>query len=102
MCLGPSRWLDNGPAPKLRSTLRPVLGISGEPTLTRVYRFERKSAQHEVGHLDRMAAIDHRLAATPGLFVTGSGFRGVGIPDCVADARATARTVAEQLKEQPQ
>jgi len=79
------------------TALRPVLGIRGEPSFTRVYRFERKSAQHEVGHLDRMAAIERRLESTPGLFVTGSGFRGVGIPDCVADARATARKVSEWL-----
>jgi protoporphyrinogen/coproporphyrinogen III oxidase len=79
------------------AALRPLLGISGEPLLTRVYRFARASAQHEVGHLDRMAAIDRALAARPGLYVTGSGFRGVGIPDCVADARATARKVSECL-----
>ena len=79
------------------SALRPLLGISGEPLLTRVYRFERASAQHEVGHVVRMAAIDRALAARPGLYVTGSGFRGVGIPDCVADARATARKVSECL-----
>jgi len=79
------------------SALRALLGITGEPLLTRVYRFERASAQHEVGHMDRMAAIDRALAARPGLFVTGSGFRGVGIPDCVADARATARKVSECL-----
>jgi len=77
--------------------LRPLLGISADPSFTRVYRFERKSAQHEVGHLDRMAAIDRRLESIPGLFLTGSGFRGVGIPDCVADARATARKVATCL-----
>jgi oxygen-dependent protoporphyrinogen oxidase len=77
--------------------LGPLLGITGTPRLTRVYRFERKSAQHNVGHLERMAAIEKRLDATPGLFVTGSGFRGVGIPDCVADARATARRVSECL-----
>ncbi|HVZ22917.1 MAG TPA: protoporphyrinogen oxidase [Vicinamibacterales bacterium] len=79
------------------AALRPLLGITGEPILSRVYRFDRKSAQHEVGHLDRMAAIDRRLAAHPDLYVTGSGFRGVGIPDCVADARATARKVSECL-----
>lgn len=79
------------------SALTPLLGISGEPLLTRVYRFERASAQHEVGHLDRMAAIDRALAAHPNLYITGSGFRGVGIPDCVADARATARKVSECL-----
>jgi oxygen-dependent protoporphyrinogen oxidase len=79
------------------SALRPLLGITGEPLLTRVYRFERANAQHEVGHLDRMAAIERALAARPGVYVTGSGFRGVGIPDCVADARATARKVSECL-----
>jgi oxygen-dependent protoporphyrinogen oxidase len=78
--------------------LRPLLGITGEPQLARVYRWERANAQHDVGHLERVAAIDRRLAAQPGLFLTGSGFRGVGIPDCVADARATARTALEGFK----
>ena len=78
--------------------LAPLLGISGAPLLTRVYRWERASAQHEVGHLDRMAGIDAALARHPGLFVTGSGFRGVGIPDCVADARATAGQVIKWLR----
>lgn len=72
------------------SELSSLLDISGEPLFSRVYRWPRASAQHEVGHLDRMAAIDRRLAAFPGLYVTGSGFRGTGIPDCVADGRATA------------
>lgn len=78
--------------------LGPLLGIRGEPLFTRVYRWERANAQHEVGHLDRVAAIDRALARHPGLFVTGSGFRGVGIPDCVADGRATARAVEEWIK----
>jgi oxygen-dependent protoporphyrinogen oxidase len=80
--------------------LRPVLGIAGEPLLTRVYRFDRASAQHDVGHLDRVAAIDHALARHGGLFITGSGFRGVGIPDCIADGRRTAVQVAEWLRSQ--
>ena len=58
---------------------------------TRVYRWERANAQHEVGHLDAWRRSTARWRAIPGLFVTGSGFRGVGIPDCVADARRTAR-----------
>lgn len=83
------------------SALRPLLGITGEPLLTRVYRFERASAQHEVGHLARVEAIDRALTHRPGLFMTGSGLRGVGIPDCVADARATARKVSEWLARTP-
>ena len=81
------------------AALTPLLGITGEPLLTRVYRFERASAQHEVGHLARIEAIDRALARHPGLFVTGSGFRGVGIPDCIADGRATARKISQWLQE---
>jgi oxygen-dependent protoporphyrinogen oxidase len=81
------------------AALTPLLGITAEPLFTRVYRFDRGNAQHEVGHLARMAAIDRGLARHPGLFLTGSGFRGVGIPDCVADARATAKQVAAWLQQ---
>jgi oxygen-dependent protoporphyrinogen oxidase len=53
----------------------------------------RRQCAHEVGHLDRLQAIECALTRHPGLFITGSGFRGVGIPDCVADARQTARAI---------
>jgi protoporphyrinogen/coproporphyrinogen III oxidase len=75
--------------------LTPVIGIRGAPLFTRVYRFPRANAQHEVGHLARLDAIGRALARHPGLFVTGSGFRVTGIPDGVADGRATARAAAD-------
>ena len=79
------------------AAMRTLLGIRGEPLLSRVYRWERANAQHEVGHLARVAAIDAALTRHPGLFVTGSGFRGTGIPDCVADGRAIAAQVTKWL-----
>jgi oxygen-dependent protoporphyrinogen oxidase len=75
------------------AALRPILQISGDPLFTRMYRWHRSNAQHEVGHLARMQSIEQALTRHPGIFVTGSGFRGVGIPDCVADARRTADTI---------
>ncbi len=83
------------------AAIRPVLGIRGDPLFTRVYRFDRASAQHEVGHLERVKAIDRLLSAHAGLFLTGSGLRSVGIPDCIADARATAIRVVEWLNSTP-
>jgi oxygen-dependent protoporphyrinogen oxidase len=71
--------------------LRPVLGIEGAPELTRVYRWRQAGAQHVVGQVERLAALRMRLSRHPGLFVAGSGFGSVGIPDCVADARRVAR-----------
>lgn len=74
-----------------------MLGIATPPRFVRLYRWERANAQHEVGHIERMAAIDRLLASHPGLHVTGSGFRGVGIPDCIADARKTAGRAVETV-----
>jgi oxygen-dependent protoporphyrinogen oxidase len=82
--------------------LKPLLGISGEPRFWHVYRWERANPQHEVGHLARLQTLERVLERHPGLFVTGSGFRGVGIPDCIADGRRTAARVGDWLRaEQP-
>lgn len=77
-----------------REELTRLLGISGDPVLTHLTRWTRQSPQYEVGHLQRVAAIDQHLASIPGLFVTGSGFRAIGIPDCIADGRETAARAA--------
>jgi protoporphyrinogen oxidase len=45
-----------------------------------------------------VAAIEQRLKALPGLFLAGSSFRAIGIPDVIADGRATGSTVAGFLK----
>jgi len=74
-----------------------LLDIHGDPLFTRLFRFPRGSPQYEVGHLRRVAAIEERLASLPGLFLTGSGFRAIGIPDCIADGRAVAARAAEWL-----
>ena len=78
----------------VRADLSAVLGITEAPLLTRVYRWPSGGAQHIVGHLSRVETIERRLAAHGGLFVAGSGFRSVGIPDCVADARRVAEEAA--------
>ena len=78
-----------------RQALSEILRITGDPVFRpRLYRWTRGSPQFEVGHLDRVAAIEARLASVPGLFVTGSGFRAIGIPDCIQDGRDTAAKAA--------
>jgi oxygen-dependent protoporphyrinogen oxidase len=81
-----------------REELTGILDINGDPLVTRLYRFDRQSPQYTVGHLDRVAAIEQRIAALPGLYVAGSGFRAIGIPDCIADARATAGRATDYLR----
>jgi oxygen-dependent protoporphyrinogen oxidase len=79
---------------RVHGELAPVLGLGARPVLERVYRWPSGTPQMEVGHQARVAELEARLGAHPGLFLTGSGLRGAGIPDCVADARAIASRVA--------
>ena len=77
-----------------QDALAKTLNIEGDPVVTRLYRFPRQSPQYEVGHLQRVASIEQQLASVPGLFLAGSGFRAIGIPDCIADGRETAARAA--------
>ena len=84
---------DGGLVSLVRAELRAVMGVTEVPVLARVYRWPRAMPQYLVGHLERLAAIDERLARWPGLFLTGAGYRGVGVPDCIRDGLDTAERV---------
>ena len=81
-----------------RDEMSDLLQISGPPLFSRLRRWTRQSPQYEVGHLQRLAKIDQRMAGIPGLFTTGSGFRAIGIPDCITDGRETAALAAAFVK----
>jgi oxygen-dependent protoporphyrinogen oxidase len=89
--------VDDALAARTHVDLAPILGLSAAPLLARVHRWIAASPQYDVGHLARIGRIDARLAETPGLFLTGSAYRGVGMPDVIADARATADRVCDWL-----
>jgi protoporphyrinogen/coproporphyrinogen III oxidase len=73
--------------------LSAILGMSTAPRLARVYRWERVNPQYLVGHVDRVDAMEKMLAPYPGLFLTGSAYRGVGVPDCIYQGAQTAERV---------
>ncbi len=77
----------------VRRDLDAAMGIRAAPTLARVFRWRNAGAQHTVGHLSAVEEIDGRLRAAGDLHVAGSGFRAVGIPDCIADARRVAAAI---------
>jgi oxygen-dependent protoporphyrinogen oxidase len=75
-----------------RLALAPILGPMPEPEITVVRRWPRSLPQYAVGHLERMAQLDQRVARLPGLYLLGNAYRGVGLPDLIRDSRAAART----------
>ena len=74
---------------------KPLLGLRGAPVLSRVFRWPQATPQMDVGHAARMAWIDAQAEARRGLYLSGAGLHGTGIPDMVADgARQAARAAA--------
>jgi oxygen-dependent protoporphyrinogen oxidase len=88
------RESDSALASLVQQEMAGPLGISGIPTLARVYRWPSATPQMEVGHLALMADLDRELARIPGLYLTGSGLRGTGIPDTIGDATRVALQAA--------
>ena len=75
--------------------LTPLLGLRGEPSFRRVCRWPAATPQMELGHRDRLARIEQELRGRPGLYLTGAGLRGTGMPDTIADAAAAAGAAAD-------
>jgi oxygen-dependent protoporphyrinogen oxidase len=73
--------------------LRTLLGPLPEPdaALTAVRRWPRSLPQYAVGHLDRMAELDTRIATLGNLTLLGNAYRGVGLPDLIHNARESVR-----------
>ena len=79
-----------------RMELARVLGPLPEPQVTVVRRWPRSLPQYAVGHLERMKELGRRVERLNGLVLLGNGYRGVGLPDLVRDARVAARQVADE------
>ncbi len=77
--------------------LKDVLGLDIEPSLTRVYRWDRGMPQYNMGHLDRVDQIDAELDRLPGLELAGNFLRGVGIPDCIVSGETAAANLIAGL-----
>lgn len=81
----------------VRAELLDLVGLEGEPVLTRVVRWPTAIPQYELGHRERVAAVTQALEAWPGLFIGGNVLHGVAVNDCARTARQVAEAVARQL-----
>lgn len=74
--------------------LEKTMGVRSDPDFVRIYRWERAIPQYLVGHAAGLGEIEKRMAALPGLFLTGNAYRGVSLNDCVANGyRVAARVI---------
>jgi oxygen-dependent protoporphyrinogen oxidase len=79
----------------VRAQLRELLGIGEPPLFHRIHRWWQANPQYDVGHLALVERV--RRGLPDGIYVTGSPYLGVGLPDCVRQAKETAQRVLEAL-----
>ncbi|MEO8606444.1 MAG: protoporphyrinogen oxidase [Chloroflexota bacterium] len=81
----------------VRDEVRSLLQISAPPLFHKIFRWPDGYPQYDLGHLERVAAIESALP--PGIFVAGSSYRGIGVPDCIKQGQAAAQQVISALLE---
>ena len=90
---------DDNVLARVAHDLELVCGITSAPTAHRITRWKRAVPILEPGHLELIATIEASLAREGPLMVTGAGYRGAGIPDCISGGIRTAAAMAERLRE---
>ncbi|KOU06680.1 protoporphyrinogen oxidase [Streptomyces sp. NRRL F-5755] len=74
-----------------------AVGLAVRPVAQQVTRWDGGLPQYPVGHLERVARIRTEAGKLPGLRVCGALYDGVGIPACIASARAAADDILDTL-----
>jgi protoporphyrinogen/coproporphyrinogen III oxidase len=82
---------------RVRDELATICGVTAEPGFVEVNRWMRAMPQYTLGHLERLIQIEAALSRYGGLILTGAGYRGVGIPDCIRDGAMAAERVVRYL-----
>jgi oxygen-dependent protoporphyrinogen oxidase len=88
---------DEAIAAESLNQLMRILGPLPQPdlALTLVRRWPRSLPQYEVGHIERIQALDARIAALGNISLLGNAYRGVGMPDLIHDSLAAVKALAE-------
>ncbi|MBL0387290.1 protoporphyrinogen oxidase [Tumebacillus sp. ITR2] len=83
---------------KVRKDLFDTMKVEAEPLFSRITRWRKAMPQYTVGHLDRVKTfVEESRKELPGIYFAGSGFYGLGIPDCIAQGLNTAEEVIQEI-----
>jgi len=81
----------------VRQDLKRAMGIALAPHFTRVIRHRLGIPQYTLGHPERLAKVEERVQAHPGLWICGNSYRGISINACVEEAPKIAEAALSHL-----
>ncbi|UOQ86598.1 protoporphyrinogen oxidase [Gracilibacillus salinarum] len=77
-----------------------IMKIDGDPIFSVVSRWKDAMPQYSIGHKQVVERLESGLAnELPGVFVAGSPYRGIGIPDCIDQGEAAVENILSFLAE---
>jgi oxygen-dependent protoporphyrinogen oxidase len=82
---------------QVRQELREIMGVTEEPLFCEVYSYKKGNVQYQVHHPRRVSEIEKDLIDFKGLYLAGSAYKGIGIPDCVKNGTENAEAALEFL-----
>ena len=80
-----------------REELSDLIGLTGNPVVTRVVHWKQAMPQYHVGHGDRVRIIDEDIDGVPGLSYLSNALHGVGIAPVIQQADHIAREVVSRF-----
>ncbi|MEH7381631.1 protoporphyrinogen oxidase [Bacillus sp. JJ1533] len=79
--------------------LNKTMNITDQPEFSIVTRWKDAMPQYTVGHKDRVEHVKNNVEEhLPGVFLAGSSYEGLGLPDCIDQGEKAVTNVLEYLK----
>ncbi|MCR2821065.1 protoporphyrinogen oxidase [Lederbergia panacisoli] len=79
--------------------LKETMNIEAKPQFTIITRWEKAMPQYTVGHKERIEEMKKNLQEDmPGVFMAGSSFEGLGLPDCIDQGKKAVQEVLQYFK----
>ncbi|KXG10079.1 protoporphyrinogen oxidase [Anoxybacillus rupiensis] len=79
--------------------LNKIMRINGNPEFSIVSRWKEAMPQYTVGHKERIETIKSQMAEhLPGVFLAGSSYEGLGMPDCIDQGEEAVKKVLDYLE----
>ncbi|MDO3408971.1 protoporphyrinogen oxidase [Saccharibacillus sp. CPCC 101409] len=93
---------DAGLVELVRKDILDLMGIGAQPLFTEVTRLNHSMPQYPVGHVQHIAGLRAELSVKlPGVYIAGAGYDGVGLPDCIRQAKEISAELAAAAQAVP-
>jgi oxygen-dependent protoporphyrinogen oxidase len=79
----------------IHADLKRIFGITGKPVFSFDHLWRRAIPEYQVGHRERIDSGLAEVAGLGGVHIAGNTYHGVGINDCVRDARRVAGEILD-------